>query len=57
VWMTVLCRVVFGGVCLTASFAYGIRRGAVESPWRLKLAGLAFWGTAALLAQALLRGV
>jgi uncharacterized protein with NAD-binding domain and iron-sulfur cluster len=57
VWMAVLCRVVFGGVCLTASFAYGIRRGAVESPWRLKLAGLAFWGTAALLAQALLRGV
>jgi uncharacterized protein with NAD-binding domain and iron-sulfur cluster len=56
VWMTVVCRVLFGALCVGASMAHGFRAGAVESPWRLKLAGLGFWATAALLFVTLVRG-
>jgi hypothetical protein len=49
VFAAVLCRALFGTLCIVASLLHGVRPGAVESPWRLKLAGLGFWATAALL--------
>jgi hypothetical protein len=57
VWMTVACRLLFGTICVVASFVHGARRSAVAGPWRLELAGLAFCATAALLLRALYRGV
>jgi hypothetical protein len=56
IWTAVACRLVFGVVCVVASIAHGVRRGSVESPWRLKLAGLGYLATAAVLFRALYRG-
>ena len=57
VWTAALCRLLFGAVCLLASLAHGTRRGAVEGPWRLALAGLGYAATALLLFRALIRGL
>jgi hypothetical protein len=57
VWTTVVGRAAFGTLCVISALRYGAARDAVESPWRLQLAGFGFWGTALLLARALLHGL